>query len=241
MESYLAEDKERERERGILSWCKGSPPSAPCLPRGHVDVDVDMARLGPFSSLLIACRGAPELHEALSLTRFWLWVLHAVFWHWFPRTLWAVYYDVDVARCHRQFSVSSVLPWNMQSAVKKLFICINQTEFFHSFFQFLTFSGGERETDCIIKSQQRLFRHFHDNYRFGNGFTKSVSSWGLKSFPFLSHARSFSLLLSTCSSSWQISWAIKLECAIKLKISPSITKLYSTQCKSVCVRHIKRP
>lgn len=56
MESYLAEDKgsERERERGILSCCKGSPPSAPRLPRGHVDVDVDMARLGPCSSLLIA-------------------------------------------------------------------------------------------------------------------------------------------------------------------------------------------
>lgn len=59
MESYLAEDKESERERERGAYLAAARVALPLYhpssqPRGHVDVDVDMARLGLFSSLLIA-------------------------------------------------------------------------------------------------------------------------------------------------------------------------------------------
>lgn len=117
----------RERERGAyLAAARVALPlyhSPVCLflPRGHVDVDVDMARLGPFSSLLIAWPAGAHLSctrlslsLSLSLPAFGFGYSTLFFGTDFPRTLWAVYdYDVDVdvvARCHRQFSVSSVLP-----------------------------------------------------------------------------------------------------------------------------------
>lgn len=47
------------------------------------------------------------------------------------RPLWAVYYDGSTLRCHRQFaSFSSVCHEICKAQLKKLFICINQTELF---------------------------------------------------------------------------------------------------------------
>lgn len=135
-----------KRERGILSCCKYNPVSPP-VSTTRLPLSASLARWrrrrhGAPGTFLFASHSLPAgVH--LSWTRLSLYST-LFFGTDFPgpsgqsiMTATSTLLAVTVS-----FTVSSVLPWNMQSAVKKLFICINQTEFFHSFFQFLTFSGG---------------------------------------------------------------------------------------------------
>lgn len=157
-----------KRERGILSCCKGSPasPSASLSQVGTL-TSTSTWRAWDLSLRFFWPAGAHLSWTRLSTLRCFLALIS-------PDPLGSLLW-----RRRRRCPLSpSVLPFRAfcheicKAQLKNfLFVLIKQSFSILSF-SFWHFQGKGREgTDCIIKSQQRLFRHFHDNYRFGNGFT----------------------------------------------------------------------
>lgn len=127
MESYLS--------------CQGYPAALPSTPLLPSYPRLPLSHLGTLTSTstwrawdLLHTRSsdaAPELERGGLALALAVAVALVLFLALDFRPLWAVYYDGSTLRCHRQFaSFSSVCHEICKAQLKKLFICINQTEFF---------------------------------------------------------------------------------------------------------------